>query len=562
MTVKIFTPRDYQAALLDLGKRIDGCLMAATPGSGKTVVGLTLADYLMHNDFGSGIKRTLVVAPKMVAENVWHREVQGWAHLRHLNVRVLTAEDFAYRQRVEWHCVDELGSARVVLDREATDEDRAHIARLQRTVWSCPGEGYKGVARIDPLTATQADLDLLAERRAEGLAVEVQVGTVIRKRILEAADPAAVRDQILAYPETIVTVSRDHLYTLALVMKSKWPFQLVIADESTSYANPSSNRSKALRAMRLNKRIKRVVLLTGTPFSRSAEQLRSQMLLVDGGIRLGGPRELTKFRTTYMEPDARNDQRVFSWKLRPEMRQPLWDKISDVAMSVKADGWRKVGEARRVERLVTLPPEAQAYYDEMEEKNLITVDEDVVAVNAAVLAGKLLQIASGTVKGESGKANPIHEVKLDFLEELVEEIDGPVVVAYWWVENLARLKKRFKKGKSIKEAGALDGFIKGKFDVLFVHPQSAGHGINGLQWRTNRMIILDPFHSLELAIQTIARLDRSGQEKQVVIDVIEAAGTLDQAIPKLWDKRADEQNSLMDALLWRRQVARVNNLSV
>ena len=113
-----------------------------------------------------------------------------------------------------------------------------------------------------------------------------------------------------------------------------------------------------------------------------------------------------------------------------------------------------------------------------------------------------------------------------------------------------------------KEAGALDGFIKGKFDVLFVHPQSAGHGINGLQWRTNRMIILDPFHSLELAIQTIARLDRSGQEKQVVVDVIEAAGTLDQAIPKLWDKRADEQNSLMDALLWRRQVARVNNLSV
>ena len=553
MTTKTFTPRDYQAALLDLGKRVDGCLMAATPGSGKTVVALTLADYLMHDAFSSGITKTLVAAPKAVAENVWHREVQEWAHLNHLNVRVLTAEDFAYRQRVEWHCVDELGSSRVILDRDATDEDRAHIARLQRTVWSCPGEGYKGVARIDPLTATQAELDFLAERRAEGLAVEVQVGTVIRKRILEAADPAAVRDQILAYPETIVTVSRDHLYTLALVMKSKWPFQLVIADESTSYANPSSNRSKALRAMRLNKRIKRVVLLTGTPFSRSAEQLRSQMLLVDGGIRLGGPRELTKFRNRFMEPDARNDQRIFSWKLRPEMKQPLWDAIGDVAISVKADSWRKVGEAVRIERKVTLPPEARAYYDQMEEENLITVDEEVVAVNAAVLSGKLLQIAAGTVKGESGKANAIHEVKLDYVEELVEEIDGPVVVVYWWAENLPRLKKRFKKGKSIGEAGALDGFIKGKFDVLFVHPQSAGHGVNGLQWRTNRMIVLDPFHSLELAIQVIARLDRSGQEKQVVVDVIEAADTLDEAIPRLWDERAEDQNAMMEALLWRRR---------
>ena len=91
MTVKIFTPRDYQAALLDLGKRVDGCLMAATPGSGKTVVGLTLADWLMHNDFGSGISKTLICAPRLVAENVWHREVQEWAHLNHLNVRVLTA---------------------------------------------------------------------------------------------------------------------------------------------------------------------------------------------------------------------------------------------------------------------------------------------------------------------------------------------------------------------------------------------------------------------------------------------------------------------------------------
>lgn len=141
------------------------------------------------------------------------------------------------------------------------------------------------------------------------------------------------------------------------------------------------------------------------------------------------------------------------------------------------------------------------------------------------------------------------------MAELVEEIDGPVVIVYWWAENLKRLQKRFKKGRSIKEDGALDGFIKGKIDVLFLHPQSAGHGINGLQWRTHRMVILDPFHSLEMMIQTVARLDRSGQETQVVVDVIEAEGTLDEAIPRIWESRAEDQNAMLQALLWRKRLA-------
>ncbi len=553
---KVFQPRPEQAAMIEFSLGQPGVLLAAQPGSGKTVVGLTVADHLMHHDFDSGIDRTLIVAPKLVAEQVWHREAEQWAHLNHLQVRVLTAADFEYQQRVEWHCVDEQGTPRVIVDREATPEGRAYLARLQEKIWQVPTDDMNGVRLIDPATADFDEREALARWQADGLAEEVTRGTVLRKQVLESKDPKSVRDRILAYPERIVTVSRDHLHALATVMKSRWPYGLVIADESTSYANPKSDRSIALRAMRHHGRIKRVMMLTGTPMPRSAEQLHAQLLVIDNGERLGGARGLTKFRERFMEPDARNRERIFSYKLRPDMKAALWGAIADVALSVKSDSWRKVGEARIVERKVRLPAEARDYYDEMEANHLIVVDEEVVAVNAAVVSSKLLQIASGTVKGESGQGNAIHTAKLDYVAELVEEIDGPVVIVYWWAENLKRLQKRFKKGRSIKEDGALDGFIKGKFDVLFLHPQSAGHGINGLQWRTHRMIVLDPFHSWELAEQTIARLDRSGQETQVVVDVIEAEDTIDETIPTLvWGPRHEEQGALMEALLWRRRRA-------
>ena len=550
-----FVPREDQAEMIRFALSTPGALLCAEPGSGKTVVGLTVAEHLLHHEFDSGIDRVLICAPKIVAEETWKREIAQWEHLRHLKVRVLTAEDFEYRQRIEWHCADEHGAQRVIVDRDATPDDRAYLARLARPVWRVLDESLTDLVAIDPETATDAEKVLLAKRQAEGIAQEGTLGTVLRKVVLEATSPAEARARILAYPERIVTISRDHLAMLAKLMGRRWPYGFVIPDESTSYANPKSNRSIALRAMRKFGRIKRVLMLTGTPMPRSAEQLHAQMLVVDGGERLGGPRELTKFRNRFMEPDARNQDRIFSYRLRPDMKAALWAAVADVAMSVKSDGWRKVGEARIVERKVKLPPEARDYYDEMERENLIVIDEEVVAVNAAVVSSKLLQIASGTVKGVSGKGNPVHEVKLDYVAALVEEIDAPVVIVYWWAESLPRLKKRFRKGRSIKEEGALDGFIKGKFDVLFLHPQSAGHGVNGLQWRSHRMIVLDPFHSWEYAQQTIARLDRSGQETQVVVDVIEAEDTLDELIPGIWRAREEDQGAMMNALLWRRRKA-------
>jgi hypothetical protein len=143
-------------------------------------------------------------------------------------------------------------------------------------------------------------------------------------------------------------------------------------------------------------------------------------------------------------------------------------------------------------------------------------DEELDAINAAGLSNKLLQMANGAVYGEEKKVLPIHDRKLDALEDLIEAANGkPLLVAYWYKHDLARIRERFDI-RTIDTAKDIDDWNAGKIPVALIHLASAGHGLN-LQEGGSTIVWFRLTWSLKLYQQLNARLWRQGQKKTVVI---------------------------------------------
>lgn len=371
---------------------------------------------------------------------------------------------------------------------------------------------------------------------------------------LGVEDAKAVRKVLLDDPRRVHVVSRDHLYTLAKVMGSKWPYDLVIGDESTSYKNPGSKRSKAIRFLRKKDLIKRLILMSGTPSPKGLENLFAQVLLLDGGERLG--ETLTAFRDNFMVPARKGKVgghlRIFDWKPARGAVAEVTDLIGDICMSVRASEWRQNEEPRIVHRPVTLPPTGREIYDRMEESMVIEFPTEIVAANAAVKHGKLSQIASGVIKDADGVWHHVHDAKLDALEEYIEELDGePVLVLYWYQENLKRLRARFPRAATIKTPGFLDKFAAGEIPILLLNPAAAGHGLDGLQHGGHHVAVFDLHPDWELLKQAVDRIDRSGQKHQVTITQFEAEDTVDGAVADVLISRGTDQGVVMDQIAWR-----------
>lgn len=478
----IYVPRLYQA---EGEERIittpgGGFGYFAEPGGGKTVTALTAADRLMHDLLR--VDRTLVVGPKMVAQEVWHREARKWAHLQHLDVRLITAQDFGYRR-------------------------------------------YEEVA--------------IAE------------GVEVKETEVRPEDKKAVRRALLDSPQTIHVVSRDHLYWLVKCMGSKWPYKLVLGDESTSFKNHMSNRSRALRFLRRKGLIDYITLMSGTPMPKTLEQFWAQVLILDNGERLGTSQ--TKFREEFMVPDKRDRDRIFSWKPARGAVEEVMSRVSDICLSVRAETWRQNEPPLVVPRRVALPAEAMELYDRIQRDYVLQFGEsEVLAQNPAVLSAKLSQLASGAVLDSDKKWHLVHDAKLDALEDLVEELAGePILVLYWFKSSLERLKKRFgRKLATTATSGFLDKFAARDLPILALQPSGAGHGLDGLQHGGHHVAAFDLHPDWEVYKQAVDRLDRSGQQYQVKIWQLIAEGTVDEAVAATLFERGSNNGKVMDAIAW------------
>lgn len=345
----------------------------------------------------------------------------------------------------------------------------------------------------------------------------------------------------------VYVINRENVEWLVDYYGKKWPFDMVIVDELSSFKSPKARRFRALRKVR--PLIKRIVGLTGTPAPNGLIDLWAQVYLLDQGERLG--RTLTGYRERYFSPGKRNQNIIYEWKLKLRADKAIHEKLSDLCVSMSAKDWLELPERLNSIIPVKLPSATKAKYDQLERDLLLPLsDGDVVAGTAAILSNKLLQMANGAVYDEHGQAQEFHKAKLEALDEVVEAANGkPVLVFYSYQHDLDRLKDHLKslKPRMLDNAKDIADWNNGKIPVLLAHPASAGHGLN-LQAGGNIIAWFGLTWSLELYQQANARLDRQGQKESVIVHHLVAEGTVDEDVMTALSGKATGQNALLESI--------------
>lgn len=365
------------------------------------------------------------------------------------------------------------------------------------------------------------------------LTYSVAVGTANERR-------AALRQKTFVH-----IINRENVQWLIEDSGIPWQYDMVVIDELSSFKSHQSKRFKSL--MKARPGVRRMVGLTGTPSSNGLMDLWSEFRVLDMGKRLG--RFITHYREQFFEPDRRNGMQVFSYKPRAGAEREIYRRIGDITISMRSADYLKMPECVMNTVPVKLDSTEYEVYEEMESKMVTELDGvEIDAVNAAALTGKLCQLANGAIYTPDGNTVFFHERKLDALEDLIEGANGkPVLVAYWYKHDLARIQERFKV-RELKSSKDITDWNAGKIPVAVIHPASAGHGLN-LQAGGSTLIWFGLTWSLELYQQTNARLWRQGQQAEtVVIHHIITRGTVDEDVMQSLSVKDRSQAALMRAV--------------
>lgn len=369
----------------------------------------------------------------------------------------------------------------------------------------------------------------------KGLRYSVVVGT------------AAERKAALKEDADVYIINRENVPWLIEQSGMPFDYDMVVIDELSSFKSWQSKRFRSL--MKVRPQVKRIVGLTGTPSSNGLMDLFAEFKVLDMGKRLG--RFIGQYREWYFKPDRMNGSIVYTYKLLPGAEEAIYEKISDITISMKGTDYLDMPELISTEYKVYLDEEEKAKYQALKEELVLQLPGgEVTAANAASLSGKLSQLANGAIYDDDGSVNIFHQKKLDGLEDLIESANGkPMLVAYWFKHDLSRITERLSQlgvhYEKLDSGASIQRWNKGQIDVGLIHPQSAGHGLN-LQSGGNIMIWFGITWSLELYQQTVARLWRQGQtEKTVSVIHIITDGTVDERILKALEAKDLTQSALI-----------------
>jgi len=364
------------------------------------------------------------------------------------------------------------------------------------------------------------------------------------------------RRAALAREADIYTTNYEQLPWLVEALGDDWPFLTVIADESTrlkSYRlRQGSKRAAALAKVAFNP-VQRFINLTGTPNPNGLQDLWGQTYFLDRGQRLG--RSYSAFETRWFTKGYDG----FSIEPTDYAQKQIEDRLRDIYLTVTG---LPVDEPIRNKIMVDLPPAARSIYRDMEKDMFAELDavSEIEAVNAAARTMKCLQLANGAAYiGEDAKEwKVVHDEKLDALESVIEEAAGaPVLVAYHFQSDLARLRKRFSYGRHLDaEPQTLRDWNAGKIRLLFAHPKSAGHGLN-MADGGNILAFFSLNWNLEEHMQIIERLGpmrqkQAGYDRPVFLHYILARGTVDELVLQRLETKKTTQEILIEAMKRRK----------
>ena len=306
-------------------------------------------------------------------------------------------------------------------------------------------------------------------------------------------------------------------------------FDLLVIDEASRLRNPKGKRAKALA--KLASRFKMIWGLSGTLRPSGPQDLFMPARVVTRG-RLWG-KSFWKWRETNFYPA---DREGYDWRPFPGVEDRLNAELAPYITTVE-DGELIQPEPTIVLDKVELPPGAKAQYDRMQKQLIADIGEDRVhAGSAAIATGKMAQMANGFIYDtEAGSVLQVHGAKREWLEDIVSDAVGPTLLIYEFQEDLRLLKEVLGAnllylGSGVNDRQAADNikaWNAGELPFMGLHPASGGHGLN-LQHGGSDMAWISPTWSPEYWEQTIARINRSGQKRQVMVRVCVAANTVDE----------------------------------
>ena len=344
----------------------------------------------------------------------------------------------------------------------------------------------------------------------------------------------------------IYVINRENVVWLVDTIGTRWPFPIVVIDELSSFKSAQAKRWKALR--RVRGRIRRIIGLTGTPRPNGLEDLYPEIYLLDQGERLG--RTLGAFRARYLVPEKMNGHIVYSYRPKEGAEEEVYDRLGDICMSIRKDDVLRLPGQLYEDRVLEAPPALLKRYKQFEKDKVLEcldADGEVVAGSEAALTNKLLQFANGAIYDLDGQAHHLHDIKLDALEEMIEEAGGDnVLVLYAYKHDADRIRERIAC-RALDTEEDIDAWNRGEIPVALAHPASIGHGLN-LQDGGHITIWFGLTWSLELYEQANERLNRPGQKHVCRVYHLILQGTHDERVLQSLQRKEKGQAAAIEAL--------------
>lgn len=351
----------------------------------------------------------------------------------------------------------------------------------------------------------------------------------------------------LARRADIYLINFENLDWLVNHYRTKWPFEMVIVDESSKLKTPSTKRFRALKRLVKRGLIEYMIQLTGTPAASGLLDVWAPSYLLDGGEALGAT--YTGYKRQYFEADYMG----YKYTPRAGCVDRIYERLAERTLVIKGDNSEK---PKYINLKTPLSEKAREQYVTMARDFIVelTGGGELMAVNSAVLGGKLQQLASGSVylNHEDGTRETrfLHSDKLQVLESIVSENPGkPILVGYAFKHELEAIRKRFPKAVTLEDGkDVVKRWNKGEIEMLVGHPASMGHGLN-LQHGGHIGVWYGLTWSLELYQQFNKRLARTGQKHQVFIYHIISEDTVDQRVLSILSAKDATQEEVTNAVM-------------
>lgn len=445
-----------------------------------------------------------------------------------------------------------------------------HIVGHERcNVWAGMGTG-KTVSTLTALDALTMTADpypalVLAPLRVATSTWPDEVSKWAHLRGLRVAAATGAESQrshlVHARHADIITINYDKLPWLVDHLGALWPFRTVIADEATRLKSfrlkQGGKRAQALGKV-AHKRVRRWVNLTGTPAPNGLRDLWGQQWFIDEGQRLG--RTFSAFENRWFATKKKHPNDQYGEKFAmPGAQNQIEQALADCTITIRAEDYLDLPPLIENTIPVELPPSARRHYRELEREMFtkLASGHEVEALSAAALSQKCLQCANGAMYvGESGSNEwqEVHDAKIEALRSVVEEAAGaPVLVAYHFKSDLARLQRAFPSGRALdSDPATIRRWNAGELPLLFAHPASAGHGLN-LQHGGNILVFFGLWWNLEEHEQVIERIGptrqaQAGHRRPVFVHRIVAQGTVDELVVARLKTKASVQSLLLEAM--------------